>query len=317
MVELPQTPQTMVRLPNPVTVIPPGFLIRAPGRLAVAFGGSGSVQTTVAGIHPIDASFGGTGSVTADGLVQVHDTALGFGGPGGLSAVTVVFWSASATFGGDGGLVAAAEEFTGLPVSFGGDGGVQTATAGYVQALFGGSGEAASQLGIPASFGGDGGASTTLGLVGNAGATFGGPGGLDAVVSAFSPSGMDKSGDMATTSGGTGTITGWVARSGFPGTVITNDALVSNGNASVLINGRVQLTGGYGSSSGMQIRILKNGVSIATATIEFNTTVATFTNVATTLASGDTISFQYENAFGTSATISGGSAATYLYYNQA
>lgn len=130
-----------------------------------------------------------------------------------------------------------------------------------------------------------------------------------------SPMGMDKSGTFAMVSNTTAKITGWAARSGFPNTSIVSDGLVANGAASVTINWKVTLTGNWPASTGLQIQLRKNGTTIATTTIPFNTTTATFNPVTTTLAANDRLELWYVTPFGNTATIQQGSTATFLYYN--
>ncbi|WP_280451529.1 hypothetical protein [Nocardia cyriacigeorgica] len=132
----------------------------------------------------------------------------------------------------------------------------------------------------------------------------------------FSPMGMDKSGTLSLPAGTTATVAGWTVRSGYPGTVITGDALVSNGTKDVTIQCKVTLTSAWGSSTALTLRVLKNGVSIGTGSIAFNATSTSF-SVSTSLVSGDQISLQYTTPFGASGTIHQGSTNTYLYYDPA
>jgi hypothetical protein len=134
---------------------------------------------------------------------------------------------------------------------------------------------------------------------------------------AFSPMGMDKSGTFSVTSNTTALVTGWAARSGYPGTVITSNALVSDGPSNVTVHCKVTLTGAWGNSTALTLRVLKNGTQIASTTIPFNGTTVTFSPIATSLVSGDTISLQYTCPFGASGTVQSGSTNTYLYYDAA
>jgi hypothetical protein len=129
--------------------------------------------------------------------------------------------------------------------------------------------------------------------------------------------GMDKSGTQSISSDQTALVTGWAARSGYPATTIVTDALKSDGAGNVVIQCKVTLTAAWFSSTALTLRILKNGTQIATASIAFNTTSATFTPVSTSLALNDTISLQFTSAFGASGTIAAGSTSTYLYYDVA
>ncbi|WP_063023767.1 hypothetical protein [Nocardia niwae] len=133
----------------------------------------------------------------------------------------------------------------------------------------------------------------------------------------FSPMGMDKSGTGSLTANTTALITGWVARSGYPNTVITSNALVSDGPSSVTVQCKVTLTGAWSNSTALTLRVLKNGTQIGTASIPFNGTSATFSPISTSLAPGDTISLQYTTPFGASGTVAAGSTSTYLYYDAA
>ncbi|MFE7745360.1 hypothetical protein [Nocardia sp. NPDC057455] len=133
----------------------------------------------------------------------------------------------------------------------------------------------------------------------------------------FSPMGMDKSGTFAVTSNTTALVTGWAARSGYPGTVITSNALVSDGPSNVIVHCKVTLTGAWSNSTALTLRVLKNGTQIASTTIPFNGTTVTFSPISTSLVSGDTISLQYSCPFGASGTVQSGSTNTHLYYDAA
>lgn len=133
----------------------------------------------------------------------------------------------------------------------------------------------------------------------------------------MSSMGMDKSGTFALATNTTASVTGWAARSGYPSTVIdSNTSLKADVAAPVIIQCKVTLTAAWSSGSGLVLRVLKNGVSIGTATIAFNTTTITFTNISTTVAANDLIALQYTTPFGSAGTIQTGAAATYLFYDQ-
>jgi len=131
----------------------------------------------------------------------------------------------------------------------------------------------------------------------------------------FSDMGMDKSGTFAMSSNTTAKVTGWAARSGFPSTVITNNELDSDGSASVTINCKVTLTGSWGFASALTLRVMKSGSLLASTTIAFGATSATFSPISTSLTGTDTVYLEYSTPFGTSGTIQSGSTNTYLYYN--
>lgn len=134
----------------------------------------------------------------------------------------------------------------------------------------------------------------------------------------MSSMGMDKSATFAMASNTTAQVAGaWTARSGYPATVITSAALVADAAAPVIIQCKVTLTSAWGFGTAVQFRVLKNGVQIGTtASIPFNSTTVTFTNISTTLAVGDQISLSYTTAFGASGTIQTGATNTYLFYDQ-
>ncbi|MGY2036636.1 hypothetical protein ACW9HF_15245 [Nocardia gipuzkoensis] len=134
---------------------------------------------------------------------------------------------------------------------------------------------------------------------------------------AFSPMGMDKNNTFSIGSDQTALITSWTPRSGYPNTSIVSDALKSNGPSNVTIQCKVTLTAAWFSSTALTLRILKNGTQVATTTIPFNATSATFSPVSTSLALNDTVSLQYTSPFGASGTVQSGSTNTYLYYDAA
>lgn len=133
----------------------------------------------------------------------------------------------------------------------------------------------------------------------------------------MSSMGMDKSGTFAMAATTTAQVTGFVARSGYPATVITGSALVADVAAPVIVQCKVTLTAGWGSGTAVQFRVLKNGVQIGTtASIGFTGTTVTFAAISTTLAVGDQITLSYTTPFGTTGTIAAGATNTYLYYDQ-
>ena len=133
----------------------------------------------------------------------------------------------------------------------------------------------------------------------------------------MSSMGMDKSGTFAMAASTTASVTGWAARSGYGSTVIdSNTSLKADTAAPVIIQCKVTLTAQWGSATGLTLRVLKNGVSIGTATIPFQGTTVTFTNISTTLAVNDLIALQYTTPFGSTGTIQSGATNTYLFYDQ-
>jgi hypothetical protein len=129
--------------------------------------------------------------------------------------------------------------------------------------------------------------------------------------------GMDKSSATTSLTGGTtAKIQGWGARSGFPATSIVNDGLVSNGSANVSINWKVTLASAWGNATGLQIQLRKGSTTLATVTIPFNATTATFSPVSTSLVSGDRLELWYVTPFGATGTLASGAANTFVYYNQ-
>lgn len=322
MVELPKASKTMAStrppvskapsLTTPITYLPAGFLISAPGRLAVSFGGTGSVQFTVAGIIPASASFGGTASVDAGGIVQVMESAPEFAGAGGMSAVTVTYLSSEVTFGGDGGFVAEAEEFVGLPVVFGGPGGVSVLTAPFVASGFGGSG--GMQLGplsIPQSFGGSGGLVTNLGLTGSAGAMFGGTGGLSVVVTTFEPSGMTKNGTSPATTGWT-VVPNWLPNTEtYPGSSVdgSHRLVVQGGKTNASLDAAVPFSSAiFGTTHRIRLVDQSGNVLVTGASVGSGGTSGTCTASATgvDLTGVTAIGIQMDGS-GASGTITSGS----------
>lgn len=121
--------------------------------------------------------------------------------------------------------------------------------------------------------------------------------------------GMDKSGSYTPPANSTTKVTGWVERSGYPGTVISNDELVVNADGNIT----VQLFGNrssYGQTSD-QFYIYKNGSQVATGgTLQFNADQS-FSWTGAVVA-GDRIAFYYKNgSFVAGRNLDAGS---YLYY---
>ncbi len=185
-------------------------------------------------------------------------------------------------------------------------------------ALFSGSGSLTASA-VPhtnAPFSGAG--SLTAAAVPRTIAPFTGSGALTVTAATGHPMGMNKNGDQVLSAGTTGLVTGWTARSGYPSTVITSNALVSDGSLNVTIQCKVTLTSNWlVSAQPLILRILKNGSQIATANIPYGSATVTFSPASSTLASGDTISLQYTTHSTGFATAQGGSTSTYLYFDAA
>ncbi|WP_167328773.1 hypothetical protein [Rhodococcoides fascians] len=86
--------------------------------------------------------------------------------------------------------------------------------------------------------------------------------GSEAVWSSFQPMGMNKSGGQSIASGSWTLVTNWVARSGYPDTVITSNGLEIPAGATVTLTGQTQ----HGTSStGNACRIIADGTVLATS----------------------------------------------------
>ncbi|MFC9995766.1 hypothetical protein [Nocardia sp. NPDC127526] len=139
--------------------------------------------------------------------------------------------------------------------------------------------------------------------------------GADIIWSAFTAMGMNKNGTFAMESSTTALIGGWAVRT--PGSVIANQALVCDGAAAVTIQWKITLTSMWPGAGAVTFRVLKNGNSIGTGSIPFNSSTGTFNPISTTVAPGDTLAIQYVTPFGYSATVAAGATSTYLYFEQA
>lgn len=124
----------------------------------------------------------------------------------------------------------------------------------------------------------------------------------------FIPMGMNKSGTFSAPKNATTKVTGWVERSGYPGTVISNDALVVNGDGNISVSCQVTRSGTEYTD---QVAIYKNGVQVAISN------ESTFANTRTTswtgnVVNGDTLDVRYKNGSAFNAmNITGG----YLYFS--
>ncbi len=120
--------------------------------------------------------------------------------------------------------------------------------------------------------------------------------------------GMDKSGAQNVNNSGTWEkLTGWVARSGFPLTVISGDGMQAN--ASGVWDLQVQSTHDS-TSSDTRVRVLRNGVALASGTFStsgsFHTTVGgTIPGVA--VAAGDVFTVEVYRGALSGNSISAGS----------
>lgn len=106
--------------------------------------------------------------------------------------------------------------------------------------------------------------------------------GSELVWTAFTAMGMSKSGKQVISTNSrsdtANTITGWTPLSAYPGTVITNDALVmsESGNVSITVTVTISTAGGTSHSRGIHLRI--DGANVATD----STTVGSQTSFSAT-----------------------------------
>ena len=125
------------------------------------------------------------------------------------------------------------------------------------------------------------------------------------------PMGMDKSGTQSCPTSWV-QVTGWAARSGFPSTVITSNALVAADTATVTITGKITITGG--TLPGVAFRIKRNGTVIYTSTQ--SGTSQTGAAVGVNIETGDTLTMEAQSStFSGTPTISAGAANTFLYFD--
>ncbi|WP_280350360.1 hypothetical protein [Nocardia abscessus] len=327
MVQIPKVPETTRKPPTvaelvaappriPSITLPDGWVVFFPPSLQPAFSGTGSFGAELSGIFSLEANFAGTGSFAPE-LVPVIPAEAAFSGAGDLAVEFVQLETIEAAFGGSGSFSAEVENFVGITAQFGGEG--QT-TADVVPVLvteFGGTGTTHVGLAVNAGFSGTGTAQATVTQMGSLTANFSGTGTTSATLVSFDPMGMDKSSATTSLSGGTtAKIQGWSVRSGFPATSIVNDGLVSNGSANVSVQWKVTLASAWGNATGLQIQLRKNNTTIATVTIPFNATTATFNAVSTSLASSDRLELWYVTPFGATGTLASGSTNTFLHYSQ-
>lgn len=128
----------------------------------------------------------------------------------------------------------------------------------------------------------------------------------------MSSMGMDKSGTFSL--GATSTwvkVQGFVARAGYPATVITSHALVMDTPGT----GNIRWRGQFGATLGtQQFRVVKNGVTVVGAAVNQS---VTGTASGITMAPGDTLELQgFSQQSGAWGTVSAGAAVTFLEWNQ-
>lgn len=126
----------------------------------------------------------------------------------------------------------------------------------------------------------------------------------------MSSMGMDKSGTQTLATNVWVKLTTFVARSGYPSTVITNSTLVMN----VTAVGDIRFRGTFSSVFGtQQFRVVKNGSTVLGSAANGATTT---TISAQSVANGDTLELQGLSSSGFAQTVSAGSTATFLEFNQ-
>jgi hypothetical protein len=123
---------------------------------------------------------------------------------------------------------------------------------------------------------------------------------------------MDKSGTFSL--GATSTwvkVQGFVARAGYPATVITSHALVMDTPGT----GNIRWRGQFGAALGtQQFRVVKNGTTVVGAAVNQS---VTGTASAITMAIGDTLELQgFSQQSGAWGTVQPGAAVTFLEWNQ-
>ncbi|CAM4499156.1 hypothetical protein NONI108955_36440 [Nocardia ninae] len=130
--------------------------------------------------------------------------------------------------------------------------------------------------------------------------------------------GMNKNGSsQAVPSEVTTAVTGWVARPGYPDTVITNNALVPGGAGSVVVRAQVTLTGGWQSTGGLWVQLVRNGTEIASAEYAAGQLVGVINPLTIAVAEGDQLAVNMVNShFLYNATVQAG-AGTYLSFEPA
>jgi hypothetical protein len=128
----------------------------------------------------------------------------------------------------------------------------------------------------------------------------------------MSSMGMDKSGTFALGVSNTWVkVQGFVARSGYGATVITNHALVMDTPGTGNIRWRGQFGAGLGTQ---QFRVVKNGSTIVGPAVNMNV-IGTASSI--TMAIGDTLELQgFSSNTGAWGTVQPGAAVTFLEWNQ-
>jgi hypothetical protein len=128
----------------------------------------------------------------------------------------------------------------------------------------------------------------------------------------MSSMGMDKSGTFALGVSNTWVkVQGFVARSGYGATVITNHALVMDTPGTGNIRWRGQCGAGLGTQ---QFRVVKNGSTIVGPAVNMNV-IGTASSI--TMAIGDTLELQgFSSNTGAWGTVQPGAAVTFLEWNQ-
>ncbi|WP_143547106.1 hypothetical protein [Rhodococcus sp. 05-2255-1e] len=107
--------------------------------------------------------------------------------------------------------------------------------------------------------------------------------GSEAVWSSFVAMGINKNGGQSISSGTWTLVTNWVARSGYPDTVITSNGLEIPAGATVTLTGQTQHGG---SSTGNACRIIADGTVLATSVSSSTSTPSvsvTYTPTVTSL----------------------------------
>ncbi len=126
----------------------------------------------------------------------------------------------------------------------------------------------------------------------------------------MSSMGMDKNGTQTIATGSFVKLLSWVARSGYPSTVITNDTLVMNTTGT----GTFRYNVTFQTNSGQTMRLVKNGTTVIGSASATGTIVTTATQ---SIVPGDTFELQASTSFGGAfAIVNGGATQTFLEYNQ-
>lgn len=288
-------------LPRPqIFVMAKGWMVYYPPEVAADFTGGGELTAGLFIIHRRTAAHTGSGTLSAAQVFTIAKAAANLTGVGDVSMeVSLTDADVDAFFTGDGTASATTAYHYKRAADATGSGALSSTYIPIARPVadFDGVGnlnpEGVTEVEFtPLNLSGNGTLSTTLATVQSLDAPFTGAGALEAAAMGqvnFASAGMNKSATQSLPTNSWTQITGWTARSDYPGTTITSNGIEVPAGVTVTIAG--QLSWGAAdtySGNGMRMRVMAGGVELTSGATSGNSSVSAVAPVTWTNDTGST-----------------------------